>query len=84
MDLGEVASMKNLGVTESFKLKKQVVVSASEAAEMILRSVHLLIISFLADRDAVLTTSYGVHQEGVRVCEVFSNPRSLPCIACAM
>lgn len=37
MDLGEVASMKELGVTESFKLKKQVVVSASEAAEMILR-----------------------------------------------
>jgi T-complex protein 1 subunit beta len=37
MDLGEVGSMKDLGVTESFKLKKQVVVSASEAAEMILR-----------------------------------------------
>lgn len=37
MDLGEVGSMKELGITESFKLKKQVVVSASEAAEMILR-----------------------------------------------
>lgn len=29
--------MSELGITESFKLKKQVVVSASEAAEMILR-----------------------------------------------
>lgn len=37
MDLGEVASMRRLCVTESYKLKKQVVVSASEAAEMILR-----------------------------------------------
>ncbi len=40
MDLGEVGSMKELGITESFKLKKQVVVSASEAAEMILRWVY--------------------------------------------
>lgn len=31
--------MRKLGVTESYKLKKQVVVSASEAAEMILRCV---------------------------------------------
>jgi T-complex protein 1 subunit beta len=37
MELGEVGSMKELGVTESYKLKRQVVVSASEAAEMILR-----------------------------------------------
>lgn len=29
--------MVNLGITESYKLKKQVVISASEAAEMILR-----------------------------------------------
>ncbi len=47
MDLGEVGSMRDLGVTESYKLKKQVVVSASEAAEMILRYVyfHALILS---------------------------------------
>jgi T-complex protein 1 subunit beta len=37
MDNGAIASMRKLGVTESYKLKKQVVVSASEAAEMILR-----------------------------------------------
>lgn len=37
LNLGKVASMRDLGVTESYKLKKQVVVSASEAAEMILR-----------------------------------------------
>jgi len=41
MELGAVGSMRELGVTESFKLKKQVVVSASEAAEMILRQVFL-------------------------------------------
>ena len=37
LDIGDVASMKELGVTESYKLKRQVVISASEAAEMILR-----------------------------------------------
>jgi len=37
MNLGTIASMKKLGVTESYKLKRQVVLSASEAAEMILR-----------------------------------------------
>ncbi|RSH89519.1 T-complex protein 1 subunit beta [Saitozyma podzolica] len=42
MDLGEVGSMSELGITESFKLKKQVVVSASEAAEMILRVDNIL------------------------------------------
>ncbi|WVQ82566.1 T-complex protein 1 subunit beta [Cryptococcus sp. DSM 104549] len=42
MDKGEIASMRELGVTESFKLKKQVVVSASEAAEMILRVDNIL------------------------------------------
>lgn len=31
--------MTKLGVTESYKLKRQVVVSASEASEMILRCV---------------------------------------------
>ncbi|SCV70606.1 BQ2448_3368 [Microbotryum intermedium] len=37
MDRGIVGSMKECGVTESYKLKRQVVLSASEAAEMILR-----------------------------------------------
>ena len=39
---GEIASMADMGVTESYKLKKQVVVSASEAAEMILRIDNIL------------------------------------------
>ena len=34
-----IASMRKLGITESYKLKRQVVVSASEASEMILRYV---------------------------------------------
>ncbi|KAJ3204077.1 T-complex protein 1 subunit beta [Entophlyctis luteolus] len=34
---GVVSDVKELGITESFKLKRQVLLSASEAAEMILR-----------------------------------------------
>ncbi|CAG7849675.1 Probable T-complex protein 1 subunit beta Short=TCP-1-beta; AltName: Full=CCT-beta [Serendipita indica DSM 11827] len=37
MELGDIGDMRELGVTESYKLKRQVVISASEAAEMILR-----------------------------------------------
>jgi len=37
MDEGNIASMRQKGVTESYKLKRQVVISASEAAEMIMR-----------------------------------------------
>jgi len=37
MEQGSIGSMKELGVTESYKLKRQVVLSASEAAEMIIR-----------------------------------------------
>lgn len=37
MDEGKVASMKELGITESYVVKRQVLQSASEAAEMILR-----------------------------------------------
>ena len=37
MTEGTIGSMAKLGVTESYKLKKQVVISASETAEMILR-----------------------------------------------
>ncbi|PIL36573.1 hypothetical protein GSI_00262 [Ganoderma sinense ZZ0214-1] len=37
MNEGTVGSMIDLGITESYKLKRQVVISASEAAEMILR-----------------------------------------------
>jgi len=37
MDLGIVGCMKELGITESFVVKRQVLLSAAEAAEMILR-----------------------------------------------
>ncbi|KAE9393965.1 hypothetical protein BT96DRAFT_863124 [Gymnopus androsaceus JB14] len=37
MNQGTIGSMVELGVTESYKLKRQVVLSASEAAEMIIR-----------------------------------------------
>jgi T-complex protein 1 subunit beta len=42
MDKGAIASMRDLGITESFKLKRQVVVSASEASELILRVDNIL------------------------------------------
>jgi T-complex protein 1 subunit beta len=42
MDNGKIASMRDLGITESYKLKKQVVVSASEASELILRVDNIL------------------------------------------
>ena len=37
MEKGEIGCMKELGITESFQVKRQVLLSASEAAEMILR-----------------------------------------------
>lgn len=37
MDVGEVGDMEKLGITESFQVKRQVLLSAAEAAEMILR-----------------------------------------------
>ena len=37
MRQGKVGDMQELGITESLSVKRQVVVSASEAAEMILR-----------------------------------------------
>uniref|UniRef100_A0A8C4Q0K3 Chaperonin containing TCP1, subunit 2 (beta) n=1 Tax=Eptatretus burgeri TaxID=7764 RepID=A0A8C4Q0K3_EPTBU len=37
MSEGSIADMASLGVTESFQVKRQVLLSASEAAEMILR-----------------------------------------------
>ncbi len=37
MNNGQVGDMAKLGITESFSVKRQVLVSASEAAEMILR-----------------------------------------------
>jgi T-complex protein 1 subunit beta len=37
METGEVDDVKKLGITESFHLKRQVLLSASEAAEMIVR-----------------------------------------------
>jgi len=37
MDEGVVDDMEKLGITESFQVKRQVLLSGSEAAEMILR-----------------------------------------------
>ena len=37
MDLGTVADVTELGITESFHVKQQMVMSAAEAAEMLLR-----------------------------------------------
>ena len=37
MEKGELADMNAMGIREAYKVKSQVVLSASEAAEMILR-----------------------------------------------
>lgn len=37
MNDGKIGCMKELGITESYVVKRQVLVSAAEAAEMILR-----------------------------------------------
>ena len=37
MEQGSVGDMEALGITESFQVKRQVLISAAEAAEMILR-----------------------------------------------
>ncbi len=37
MEKGGLADMAELGITEAYKVKSQVLLSASEAAEMILR-----------------------------------------------
>ncbi|XP_058120724.1 T-complex protein 1 subunit beta [Anopheles ziemanni] len=42
MNNGKIACMKELGITESFAVKRQVLLSASEAAEMILRVDNIL------------------------------------------
>lgn len=42
MQNGRVGDMKKLGITESYVVKRQVLLSASEAAEMILRVDNIL------------------------------------------
>ncbi|XP_071561143.1 T-complex protein 1 subunit beta-like [Temnothorax nylanderi] len=42
MEMGKVGCMKRLGITESWMVKRQVLVSAAEAAEMILRVDNIL------------------------------------------
>ncbi|XP_050458855.1 T-complex protein 1 subunit beta [Cataglyphis hispanica] len=42
MELGKIGCMKRLGITESWIVKRQVLVSAAEAAEMILRVDNIL------------------------------------------
>lgn len=37
MEAGKIGCMKRLGITESWVVKRQVLISAAEAAEMILR-----------------------------------------------
>jgi len=58
MNEGTIGSMNALGITESYKLKRQVVLSATEAAEMIIRfvinSLYLLSYSFNFRVDDIL------------------------------
>ncbi len=71
MEQGTIGSMKKLGVTESYKLKRQVVSSASEAAEMIIRCVTLSFSVHLHQQliysSAELMTSYEQHLVNVKL-----------------
>ena len=58
MTEGQVGCMQELGITESFSVKRQVLVQASEAAEMILRLTKLVFNSDLEDRLRNFTDSY--------------------------
>lgn len=58
MNEGTIGSMKALGITESYKLKRQVVLSATEAAEMIIRFVIIRYISPVTHSIAGWTTSF--------------------------
>ena len=42
MDEGEIGCMQQMGITESLRVKRQVLSSASEAAEMIVRVDNIL------------------------------------------
>ena len=42
MAKGEIGCMQQLGVTESYRVKRQVLISGAEAAEMILRVDNIL------------------------------------------
>ena len=46
MTHGKVGDMAELGITESFSVKSQVLVSASEAAEMLLRVDNIIKVGF--------------------------------------
>ena len=58
MTEGQVGCMQELGITESFSVKRQVLVQASEAAEMILRLTKFVFNSDLEDILRNLTDFY--------------------------
>lgn len=62
MNEGQIGSMRKLGITESYKLKRQVVISASEATEMILRYVICLRIDLKLTQLLVWIQSFGRHR----------------------
>jgi len=70
MEQGTIGSMRQLGITESYKLKRQVVLSASEAAEMIIRYVCVITLlhRVLIYLCPVLTIFFGLLLEDARPC----------------
>jgi T-complex protein 1 subunit beta len=75
MDAGTIGSMRQKGVTESYKLKRQVVISASEAAEMIMRYDQFVPTGSLSSPSFIgLITSCGPPQENVRACRTLAPP----------
>ena len=89
---GTIASMKKLGVTESYKLKRQVVLSASEASEMVLRVDNVLratpvsqwryasVILRLTSRSLSAEEGRALMIEANRVCKASRYPPMKLCI----
>lgn len=63
--------MVKLGITESYKLKRQTVLSASEAAEMIIRYVDSTRRVLVADDDAAWMTSCVPHLESAGPLDMY-------------
>ena len=59
MERGAIGSMRDLGITESYKLKRQVVLSASEAAEMIIRFAFSLCVHVVQTKPYVFMIQRG-------------------------
>lgn len=81
---GTVGDMADLGITESFQVKRQVLLSASEAAEMILRVDNIIkaaprwVVTAAAAAAAWMLVTVVLNEFCVCVCLQEAGPRPPP------